>query len=33
VDRAVRASLNVKQTFNERKWADENLPIFEADWG
>lgn len=32
VDRAVRASLNVKQTFNERKWADENLPIFEADW-
>ncbi len=31
VDRAVRASLNVKQTFNERKWADENLPTFAQE--
>lgn len=32
VDRAVRASLNVKQTFNERKWAEENLPTFDELW-
>lgn len=28
VDRAVRGSLRTKKTFNERKWADENMPIF-----
>jgi hypothetical protein len=29
VDRAVRRSLDQKQSFNERKWADDFLPVFE----
>lgn len=30
VDSAVKRSLKAKQTFNERKWADENLPVLDV---
>lgn len=30
VDRAVKRALSEKQTFNERRWADENLPILDV---
>jgi len=29
VDRAIRNSLSKKESFNENKWADENLPYFD----
>lgn len=30
-DRAVKRALAVKESFNERKWAEDHLPIFEKD--
>jgi hypothetical protein len=31
VDRAVKKALQHKKTFNERKWAESWLPVFDEE--